>query len=28
MLVRNPWFETELLPLLRERAADALHAPA
>ena len=25
-LVRNPWFETELLPLLRERVADALHA--
>jgi len=25
-LVRNPWFETELLPVLRERVADALHA--
>ena len=25
-LVRNPWFETELLPLLRERVADALRA--
>jgi uracil-DNA glycosylase len=27
-LVRNPWFETELLPLLRERVAAALHAAA
>jgi len=25
-LVRNPWFETELLPVLRERVAAALHA--
>ena len=25
-LVRNPWFETELLPVLRERVADVLHA--
>jgi uracil-DNA glycosylase len=25
-LVRNPWFETELLPVLRERVASALHA--
>ena len=24
-LVRNPWFEAELLPLLRERVATALH---
>jgi uracil-DNA glycosylase len=24
-LVRNPWFETELLPVLRERVATALH---
>lgn len=27
-LVRNPWFETELLPVLRERVAATLHAPA
>ncbi|OOG37808.1 uracil-DNA glycosylase [Rhodanobacter sp. C05] len=27
-LVRNPWFETELLPLLRERVAAVLHAAA
>jgi uracil-DNA glycosylase len=25
-LVRNPWFETELLPVLRARVADALRA--
>jgi uracil-DNA glycosylase len=25
-LARNPWFETELLPVLRERVAAALHA--
>ncbi len=25
-LVRNPWFETDLLPVLRERVAAALHA--
>ena len=25
-LTRNPWFETELLPVLRERVAAALHA--
>ncbi|MDW2980380.1 uracil-DNA glycosylase family protein [Rhodanobacter sp. KK11] len=25
-LKRNPWFETELLPMLRERVAAALHA--
>lgn len=26
-LARNAWFETELLPVLRERVAAALHAP-
>jgi len=25
-LTRNPWFETELLPVLRECVAAALHA--
>jgi uracil-DNA glycosylase len=25
-LVRNPWFETEVLPILRERVTAALHA--
>ena len=27
-VIHNPWFEAELLPVLRERVAAALRAPA